>query len=208
MSTESDLRILLVDGDDAALERYVAALEPTYDVASATTGEAALDELTGGRPPDAVVLSSRLEGYGTEAVIREIRYRELDCRLLLLDDDPDTVRSWQGVDGQLTRPLAGDTLRGLGDALEALDRIPVVAARYRRLTGVRPDDEARTHAADDDGGSITDAKAELDRLHGVLADAGIRSRQARPESRDATHEPGAVRGPMADSRAETGVEAS
>ena len=67
-------RVLVVDDDGALLELLTEFLElQGIEVVAATSGEAALQELEGPKPPDVVVLDIRLPGLSGNDVLRRMK---------------------------------------------------------------------------------------------------------------------------------------
>ncbi|HYS81085.1 MAG TPA: response regulator [Anaeromyxobacteraceae bacterium] len=67
-------RVLVVDDDGALLELLTEFLElQGVEVVAAASGEAALRELEGPRPPDLVVLDIRLPGLSGNDVLRRMK---------------------------------------------------------------------------------------------------------------------------------------
>lgn len=109
MSIESS-NVLLAMADERAADRVAECLAPPHAVRTAATGDAAMDVLGTGRV-DVLVVSRLLPDYGAEALLREVRYRELACSVVIVDDDADIERVDAGVDARLVRPFTGADLR-------------------------------------------------------------------------------------------------
>ncbi|MCG1002684.1 MULTISPECIES: HalX domain-containing protein [Halobacterium] len=117
--TEQGARVLVVDDDEALTDVYSEWLSERYAVETATTGEAALDELSSG--VDVVLLDRRMPGLSGEDVLDRIRRAEYDCRVAMVTGvRPDTDVVELGFDKYLLKPVDQDDLNDVVDTL--LDR--------------------------------------------------------------------------------------
>ncbi len=109
--------VLLAIENVAAVRRFAACLAPPHDVRIVASVDDAIDALGTGWDVDVLFLSSLLPGYGADAVLREVRYRNLDCRVVMVDDDSGIERVEDGVDARIAAPFDATAVRGVVGAL-------------------------------------------------------------------------------------------
>lgn len=114
MSTDAT-NILIVDDDASAVQRYAGWLGTRYAVRTATTHGTATAALDGA--VDVLILSATIPGYGTDAVLREVRYRALSCPILLVDEAAGRAVSSVGAATRLAGAIDGPSLVAAVDAL-------------------------------------------------------------------------------------------
>ncbi|MBV8980572.1 MAG: response regulator transcription factor [Acidimicrobiia bacterium] len=133
-------RVLVVDDEPALLRAVGAALKARdYDVATAATGQAAIDAIAL-TPPDVVVLDLGLPDIDGIVVCRRVREWS-DVPIVVLSAEGSEARKVQaldeGADDYVTKPFS---------TAELLARIRV-ALRHRKDTP-SPDDEAVLRVGD------------------------------------------------------------
>ena len=107
------MRILVVE-DERKVANFIrqGLAEEGHSVEVAADGEAALDMILEGPPPDLVVLDLMLPKVDGFAILRAIRRRRVDTPVLILtarDSIADKVRGLDlGADDYLTKPFAFD----------------------------------------------------------------------------------------------------
>lgn len=109
-------KILLVDDDPQLVEVYWRMLEGPYELASATSGEEALEVMSS--DIDVVLLDRRMPGMKGSQVAKAIRERGYDCRIAMVTAiDPETDIVDMGIDDYLVKPVTGSKLRNVVDSL-------------------------------------------------------------------------------------------
>jgi DNA-binding response OmpR family regulator len=76
-----DPTVLVVDDEKEVADAYALRLRTEYDVRTAYGGREALESLEG---VDVVLLDRRMPGTSGDEVLREIRDRGVDCRVVML----------------------------------------------------------------------------------------------------------------------------
>lgn len=109
-----DIRILVVDDDKPivfALEMYF--LYKDYSMYTAQTGEEAI-ELLAKKEPDLVLLDMKMPGVDGIAVLKHIRTRHPDTKVIIITGFEDEYRKLAekiGVDEFVVKPIALDSLK-------------------------------------------------------------------------------------------------
>jgi len=132
-----DATVLVVDDDVALAELYAAWLSDTYEVTTATDGEAALARAAEG-DVDVLLLDRRMPGTSGDEVLDALRERGDDCRTAMVTGvDPDFDVLDVPFDDYLVKPVTAEDLRGVVRTLLALDeyadlQIELSSKRVRR----------------------------------------------------------------------------
>lgn len=114
--TDEGAHVLVVDDDEALTDVYSTWLSDRYTVETATTGEAALNSLTGA--VDVVLLDRRMPGLSGEEVLTRIRRAEYDCRVAMVTGvRPSNDVIDLGFDEYLIKPVDRDDLQTVVDTL-------------------------------------------------------------------------------------------
>jgi DNA-binding response OmpR family regulator len=114
--TDDGANVLVVDDDEALTDVYSAWLSDQHSVETATTGEAALNNLTG--TVDVVLLDRRMPGLSGEEVLTRIRRAEYDCRVAMVTGvRPSNDVIELGFDEYLIKPVDRDDLQTVVDTL-------------------------------------------------------------------------------------------
>ena len=126
MTDAARATVLIVDDYADAADLYAEWLAPQYDVRTAYSGSEALDAL--GDEVDVVLLDRRMPGLSGEALLVEIRARDLDCRVAAVTGvEPDFDLIDMPVDAYLQKPVRRadleETVRGLVQRSEYDDRL-------------------------------------------------------------------------------------
>ncbi|HKJ59216.1 MAG TPA: response regulator [Halobacteriales archaeon] len=132
MVAEGKPEILLVDDDPQVLDVYRSFLEGSYELRTATSGEAALDELTD--ETDVVLLDRRMPEMSGDEVAEAIRDRGYDCRVAMvtaLTPEVDIVD--MGIDDYVVKPATGSKLRNVVDSLLRWEEYDDVLTEYFEL---------------------------------------------------------------------------
>jgi len=117
----ADATVLVVDDDVALAELYAAWLSETYEVLTATDGEAAL-ALAAEHDVDVLLLDRRMPGTSGDEVLDAVRERGDDCRTAMVTGvDPDFDVVDIPFDDYLVKPVTAEDLRGVVRTLLALD---------------------------------------------------------------------------------------
>ncbi|WP_232688322.1 response regulator [Halobacterium zhouii] len=114
--TDEGAHVLVVDDDEALTDVYAAWLSERYAVETATTGEAALNNLTAA--VDVVLLDRRMPGLSGEEVLTRIRRAEYDCRVAMVTGvrpSRDVINL--GFDEYLIKPVDRDELHTVVNTL-------------------------------------------------------------------------------------------
>ncbi|WP_049981297.1 response regulator [Halolamina rubra] len=119
MSENGPPVVLVVEDEPDVAETYRRWLRSSYDVRVAPDGATAMTELDG--DVDVVLLDRMMPEMAGEEVLREIRDREIDCRVAMVSAvDPDFDIVEMGFDAYVTKPPDRDELTGTIERL--LDR--------------------------------------------------------------------------------------
>src|SRR6056297_2676836 len=111
--------VLVVDDNRAIANTYTAFLSDEYTVLTAYNGREALDKL--GPTVDVVLLDRRMPEVSGDAVLEEIKSRQLDCRVVMLTAvDPDFDIIDMGFDEYLVKPIEREELNDVVE--EMLER--------------------------------------------------------------------------------------
>lgn len=95
---------------------YAGWLDDAFDVRVAYNGEEALERVD--EDVDAVLLDRRMPDRSGDDVLREIRERELECRVVMVTAvDPAFDIVDMGFDDYLTKPVTPDELRTAVDSV-------------------------------------------------------------------------------------------
>ncbi len=153
MATDRDATILIVDDEQSLLESYAAMLEMRYDVETAASGDAALEQVDS--HTDVVLLDRRLpEWTGTE-ILAEIRERGLDCQVIFCSAVvPDVDILAVEPDNYLHKPVGIDELTNAIEAQLEMAEKPEAVRKYERLDRLKEilqttQSHARLSAAED-----------------------------------------------------------
>lgn len=101
--------VLIVDDEPAIADGHAARLEDQYDVRTAYSGEAALDQLD--ETVTVTLLDRRMPTLSGDQVLTEIRERDLPCRVAMVTAvEPEFDIVDLGFDGYLQKPVTRDAL--------------------------------------------------------------------------------------------------
>jgi DNA-binding response OmpR family regulator len=137
MTGATSVTVLVVDDEKEHADTYALRMQERYDVRTAYGGEAALEKV--GQDVDVVVLDRLMPGVSGDEVLRGIRDRNLDCRIIMLTCiDPEVDSKGMPFDEYLCKPVDGD------DLLAAVEhQLRIVASErlseYFHLTSKRAD---------------------------------------------------------------------
>ena len=133
MDTGRKPRVLLVDDDPQVLDVYVGFLEGSYDLHTATSGEAALEALTD--TTAVVLLDRRMPDMSGDEVVDVIRERGHDCRVAMITAlTPEVEIVDMGIDDYVVKPVTGSKLRNVVDSLLRWGEYDEVLAEYYELS--------------------------------------------------------------------------
>lgn len=141
--------VLVVEDERPLLEVYGRWLEDSYEVLTAPSGSAALEQLD-----DRVavaLLDRRMPGMSGDEVLAEVRERVPDCKVAMVTAvEPDFDVIEMGFDAYLTKPVRRPELLNAVDRLLArtafaeLEReFYSLASRRAALESAKPEDELR-----------------------------------------------------------------
>lgn len=119
MSGETDVtvpRVLVVDDEKQVADAYALRLEGVADVAVAYGGQAALDDVEAGPPPDVVLLDRHMPGLSGDEVLKELRDREVRTRVVMVTAiDPGLGILDLPFDDYLCKPVDREDVRAAVD---------------------------------------------------------------------------------------------
>lgn len=100
-------RVLLVEDDFSLRESLRLVLETELEVETAADGDAALDRLTHGEPPDVLILDVLLPGLSGEEILDELKHRGIRVPVILISAHADLERlsEREDVDRVLAKPF-------------------------------------------------------------------------------------------------------
>ena len=101
--------VLVVDDDSETADRYTKFLAEEYTVLTAYSGEAALEVVS--PEVDVVLLDRRMPGISGEDVLKTIRERSIDCRIVMVTGvDPDVDILDLPFDDYLVKPVTRERI--------------------------------------------------------------------------------------------------
>jgi len=135
----ADPSVLIVDDEQTVADSYSDHLEEGYELTVTYSGEAALEQIDSG--VDVVLLDRRMPGISGDEVLREIKDRNIDCRIVMVTAvDPEIDIIEMDFDEYLVKPVTGDQLRDVVDRMaarksldEQLQRIFALASKLATL---------------------------------------------------------------------------
>jgi CheY-like chemotaxis protein len=172
----SEPHVLMVDDEKTVADAYALRLEDVAEVTVVYSGEAALDTVGDGRVPDVVLLDRHMPGMSGDEVLKRIRERELETRVIMVTAiDPDLDILDMPFDDYLSKPV------DRADVRAAVDQQCQVLAyellgEYFRLESTRAVVTAQLPPEDLEGdGELTDVEARLsvveERVRSLLPEA-------------------------------------
>lgn len=113
MSTTNDVddhrTVLVVDDETDTADLYADQLASEYEVLTAYSGEEALNLVDSA--VDVVLLDRRMPGLRGDAVLKRIRERDIDCRVVMVTAvEPDTDIIDLPLDDYLVKPVSAGEL--------------------------------------------------------------------------------------------------
>lgn len=163
MDHETSPTILVVDDEEDLADLFTAWLADEYSVETAYSGQAALDALD--NSIDVVLLDRRMPDLSGDAVLTEIRERDLDCRVAMVTAvDPDFDIVEMGFDAYLTKPVTSEDLHDVVATLLARKRHDTAVQRYFQLVTKRAALEAQYGATAENDPKYEALQAEIDSL--------------------------------------------
>jgi len=126
MTTPDRPTVLVVDDESDVADAYAAQLEDHYDVRTAYSGEAALQDLDTG--VDVVLLDRRMQDVSGDEVLGEVRDRGLDTRVAMVTAvDPDFDIIEMPFDDYVIKPVVKH------DLIATIERLRNCAAYEQRI---------------------------------------------------------------------------
>lgn len=160
--------VLIVDDEPELIELYASWLAADYDTRIATDGESALDQLTA--EIDVVLLDRRMPALSGDELLKEIRDRDLGCRVAMVTAiEPGVDVLEMGFDDYVTKPVTKPEIRGLVANLVALQRHDELVQEYFRLASKLAALETSTAAMELDANDTY--RSVVDRYHEVRTQA-------------------------------------
>jgi len=159
-----DPSVLIVDDERPVADSYSDHLEEGYDITVTYSGQAALERIDPGT--DVVLLDRRVPDISGDEVLREIRDRGIDCRIVMVTAvKPDVEIVEMEFDEYLVKPVTGDQLRGVVDRMvsrksldERIQRIFALASKLATL------ESKLTHEQLQKSDEYAELRTEFDRL--------------------------------------------
>lgn len=107
--SDSEATILLVDDEPDVVDAYAALLQNSYDVRTATGGEAALHQVD--EDVDLIFLDRRMPGMSGDELLGELRQQGYEMPVAMLTAvDPDVDIIEMPFDDYLTKPVEREQL--------------------------------------------------------------------------------------------------
>lgn len=128
--------VLVVEDERPLLDVYGRWLEDSYDVLTAASGSAALEQL--GDRIDVVLLDRRMPGMSGDEVLARVRERVPDCKVAMVsavEPDFDVIR--MGFDAYLTKPVRRQELLNVVDQLLARTAFAELEQEFYALVSKR-----------------------------------------------------------------------
>ncbi|CQH55056.1 receiver box response regulator [Halobacterium hubeiense] len=163
MDRETSPVVLVVDDERDLADLFTAWLSDDYTVRTAYSGQEALDSLDDAI--DVVLLDRRMPDLSGDAVLSEVRERDLDCRVAMVTAvDPDFDIVEMGFDAYLTKPVTNDDLHDVVETLLTRKHHDTAVQQYFQLVTKRAalDAQYGDDAADDP--QYEALQAEIDSL--------------------------------------------
>jgi len=148
MENGRPIHVLIVDDEDALLETYEAMLSIDYEVETAATGADALAKLS--PETDVVLLDRRMPEQPGEAILSEIRGRDVDCQVVFCSAVvPEVDIVPLEIDAYLQKPVSPDEL---SETIERQVQIKTHSDEVREYAAL----EAKQRAIEDAGAPVDD----------------------------------------------------
>lgn len=115
---QSRSTILIVEDEPALVELFAEWLDGVYDVRTASTRAAAVDQLDD--TVDVVTLDRQLPDCSGKEILTDIRARGIECSVVMVTGDPaDSDISERTVAEYLVKPVSRDDLQEAVNAVTA-----------------------------------------------------------------------------------------
>jgi DNA-binding response OmpR family regulator len=124
--------VLVVDDEDRVTDLYATYLEDLYSVRRAYGGQEALDAMD--KQVDVVLLDRRMPKRPGDKVLKQIRERGYDCRVVMvtaIEPDYDIVE--MPFDEYVVKPIARDEVLGVVETQLLLDSYDTRLNEYFRI---------------------------------------------------------------------------
>lgn len=122
MSVDSESVVLIVDDDQELVKMYRHYLDEEYEVRVATSGEEALERYD--PEVDVVLLDRRMPGMSGDEVLKRIRERGVDCRVVMVTAvNPDVDILDMEFDDYLTKPIKRAEIQDVVERMVARDAL-------------------------------------------------------------------------------------
>jgi len=106
---ETEAKVLVVDDEHPVAKLYKTYLEDHFEVLIANEGREALTIMD--ESVDVVLLDRRMPGMNGDEVLRQIRDRSYDCRIVMVTAlDPDFDIADMPFDGYVTKPIGEEKM--------------------------------------------------------------------------------------------------
>lgn len=134
-STEPPTVLIVEDEKDLA-DLFAAWLADRYEIRTAHDGETALENVD--ESVDVVLLDRRMPGLAGDEVLKEIRNRNFDCRVVVVSAvDPDFDIIKMGFDDYLNKPVDKERLSDTVERMVALTSYDETLQEYQQLVRAR-----------------------------------------------------------------------
>lgn len=109
MAAEQDATVLVVDDQEMVADMFTLQLQGAFEVKTAYGGEAALESID--ETVDVVLLDRRMPDLSGDEVLKQIRARGYDCRVIMVTAvDVDLEILEMPCDAYIEKPVNGDAL--------------------------------------------------------------------------------------------------
>lgn len=168
-TSRKNATVLVVDDDEAYVEAYANWLQDEYNVIVANGGGKALTQLDDS--VDVVLLDRRMPELDGDQVLKEIRKRQLDCRVALVTAvEPELNIVEMDFDEYLTKPVSQHDLKQLIEQLIIRERFSEAVQHGFQLASKKSTLEANYNS--EDLKSSDQYKTLLDELSEVEEEIG------------------------------------
>lgn len=169
MDSQPPPRVLIVDDERDLADLYTTWLNDSYTVLTAYHGEAALVLLD--ETIDVVILDRSMPGLSGDAVLKEIRAHDLDCRVAVVSAyEPDFDVVTLGFDEYATKPITRETLHDIVETLLTRKQHDTLIQDYYQVSSKLATLDHHFGASAKHNPAYQALQAELDRLGRNVAD--------------------------------------
>jgi DNA-binding response OmpR family regulator len=129
----SDTEVLVVDDETRLADLFGAWLQADWSVETVYNGEDALEAMSDS--VEIVLLDRRMPGLSGDEVLKEIRDRGYDCRVVMITAvDPDFDIVAMGFDDYLVKPVSKEDLTDIVETVHTRSEYESEVQEYYSLT--------------------------------------------------------------------------